>query len=177
MASAVLKVENDIRMNKTKKELDFKKQRYPQLKHKFNEFVEKTKKLQGNPHYIAMGMAVGVFVGMTPTFPFHTAIALFLAFVLRGSKPAAVIGVWVGNPFTMPFFYLGGYMIGTFLLGHSTPFDIKYASITELLELGLGTTLALVTGGAILGILPALGTYFIARKAFTVIRTRREKPE
>ncbi len=162
-------------MDRTKKELYFKKYSYPQLKHKFNGFVEKTKKLQGDPHYIAMGIAAGVFVGMTPTFPFHTTIALFLAFVLRGSKPAAVIGVWVGNPFTMPFFYLGSYKIGTFLLGHSTPFDIKYESITELLGLGLDTTLAIVTGGAILGIFPALGTYFIARKAFTVIRARREK--
>ena len=153
----------------------YNKYSYPQLKHKFNEFVEKAKKLQGDPHYIAMGMAVGVFVGVTPTFPFHTTIALFLAFVLRGSKPAAIIGVWVGNPLTMPFFYLGSYMIGTFLIDHSTPFDIKYASVTELLKLGLDTTLAIVTGGAILGILPAVGTYFIARKAFTVIRARREK--
>ena len=172
-----MKVENDILMNRTNKELDFKKYSYPQLKHKFNKFVEKTRKLQGDPHHIAMGIAVGVFVGMTPTFPFHTAIALFLALVLRGSKPAAVIGVWVGNPFTMPFFYLGSYMIGTFLLGHSSPFDIKYASVTELLGLGLDTTLAIVTGGVILGILPALGTYFVARKAFTVIRARHEKLE
>ncbi|MFC1814403.1 DUF2062 domain-containing protein [Thermodesulfobacteriota bacterium] len=164
-------------MNRTQKELDFKKYSYPQLKHKFNEFVEKAKKLQGDPHHIAMGMALGVFVGVTPTFPFHTAIALFLAFVLRGSKLAALFGVWIGNPFTMPFFYLGSYMIGTFLLGHSIPFDIRYQSITKLLELGLKTTLALLTGGVILGIPPALGTYFIARKAFTVIRARREKSE
>jgi uncharacterized protein len=164
-------------MNRTKKELDFKKYSYSQLKYRFNAFVKKAKKLQGDPHYIAMGMAVGVFVGMTPTFPFHTAIALFLALILRGSKPAAIIGVWVGNPFTMPFFYLGSYMIGTFLLDHSTPFDIKYASITKLLELGLNTTLAIVTGGVILGIFPALGTYFVARKAFTVISTRRKKLE
>jgi len=172
-----LKVENDILMNRTQKGLDFKKYSYPQLKHKFNEFVEKAKKLQGDPHHIAMGMALGVFVGVTPTFPFHTAIALFLAFVFRGSKPAAVIGVWFGNPLTMPFFYLGSYMIGTFLLGYSTFFDIKDESITGLLELGLDTTLALLTGGVILGIPPALGTYFIVRKSFDVIRARREKSE
>lgn len=50
-----MKVENKILMNRTKKELYFKKQSYPQLKHKFNGFVEKTKKLQGDPHYVAMG--------------------------------------------------------------------------------------------------------------------------
>jgi uncharacterized protein (DUF2062 family) len=143
-----------------------------QFKSKVREFIRHLKKLQGDPHYIAMGMAIGVFVGFTPTLPFHTVIAIVLAFILRGSKPAAIISVWVGNPVTMPFFYFGSYKVGIFILGKSSPFDIKYESITELLDLGLDATLAMITGGVIIGILPAIATYFITRKVVITIRSR-----
>lgn len=66
--------------------------------------VARLKHLQGDPHRIALGMAVGVFIGVTPTFPFHTMLALAIATLMRGSPAAAAIGVWFGNPLTMPFF-------------------------------------------------------------------------
>ena len=144
------------------------------LKEKVKEFIETAKTLQGDPHYIALGMAIGVFIGVTPTFPFHTALALSLAFAFRASKPAAVLGVWFGNPLTMPFFYLGSYKIGMLILGNSVPFDIKYTSIPELLNLGLDVTVALIVGGALLGLPPAAGAYFITRKIFTTIRNRKK---
>jgi uncharacterized protein (DUF2062 family) len=144
------------------------------LKRKIREFVENAKTLQGDPSYIATGMAIGVFIGVTPTFPFHTVLAIALAFIFRGSKPAAILGVWFGNPLTMPFFYLGSYKIGMLILGHSVPFDIKYTSVPELLELGLDVTAALIVGGALLGAPPAVAAYFITRKFFTTIRNRKK---
>ena len=149
--------------------------RKPWLKHwKYNlrQCVSHVKNLQGNPHYVAMGMAIGVFVGVTPTFPFHTALAVLLAFVLRGSKPAAAIGVWFGNPVTMPFFYLASYRLGMFFLGRPSPFDEKYESILELLNLGMDVTVAMLVGGAIIGIPPAVAAYVITS---TLIRKIREK--
>ncbi|MBU0986592.1 MAG: DUF2062 domain-containing protein [Proteobacteria bacterium] len=142
-------------------------------KRNFRELIDRAKRLQGDPHYVAMGMAIGVFVGVTPTIPFHTAIAIALAFALRGSKPAAAIGVWFSNPVTIPIFYLGSFKFGMFLLGKSIPFNTKYESISELLKLGADVTAAMVIGGAILGILPAVAAYFITRKIFTKIRLRK----
>ncbi|MFC1826232.1 DUF2062 domain-containing protein, partial [Thermodesulfobacteriota bacterium] len=125
-------------------------------KYSIREFIANAKTLQGDPHYVAMGMAIGVFVGITPTIPLHTVTAVALAFVLRGSKPAAIIGVWVANPITIPLFYWASYKIGIFLLGENIPFDVKYESIGKLLELGLDVTVAMIAGGAILGILPGI---------------------
>ncbi|MFC1567505.1 DUF2062 domain-containing protein [Thermodesulfobacteriota bacterium] len=136
-------------------------------------FIANAKTLQGDPHYVAVGMAIGVFIGITPTIPLHTVIAVALAFVLRGSKPAAIIGVWFANPITIPLFYWASYEIGMFLLGKSIPFDVKYESIGKLLELGLDVTVAMIAGGAILGILPGIAAYFITRKIFTKIRSRK----
>lgn len=143
-------------------------------KYNIREFVERVKKFEGDPHYIAMGMAIGVFVGITPTMPFHTVIAVALAIILRGSKAAAAIGVWFCNPISAPLFYLGSYKAGMFFFGHSAPFDAKYESVLELLKLGVDVTMAMVVGGIILGILPGFASYFIMRKIITTIRSRKK---
>ena len=141
------------------------------LKQRVWEFIDRFKKLQGDPHYVAMGIGIGVFVSITPTIPFHTAIAIALAFILHGSKPAAAIGVWFSNPVTIPFFYLGSYKTGLLLFDNSVPFDAKYESITELMKLGTDVTCIMITGGVLLGILPGIAAYFITRKIVTKIRS------
>jgi len=161
------------RMNEAEKQNSSKKTGRLLQKYNIREFVERVKKLEGDPHYIAMGMAIGVFVGMTPTMPFHTVIAVALAFILRGSKVAAAIGVWFCNPISAPFFYLGSYKAGMFIFGYSAPFDAKYESVLELLKLGVDVTMAMVVGGIILGILPGFASYFITRKIITTIRSRK----
>ena len=144
----------------------------PPLKDRFKSFWNKVKKLQGEPRYIAMGVAIGVFIGITPTIPFHTVIAVAMAFVFKGSKPAAAIGVWIANPITIPIFYIGSFKVGTLLLDRPIPFDVKFESINELLSLGLDVTFAMVVGGAVLGIVPGIIAYIVTYKFFTAIRSK-----
>ena len=141
---------------------------------KIHQFIARFKELNGNPHYVALGMAIGVFVSVTPTIPFHTVIALALAFILRGSKAAAAIGVWFSNPLTIPFFYKGSYDVGMSILGNSAPFSTEYESILELLKLGADITIAMITGGIILGILPGIAAYFITRRIFIKLRSQNQ---
>ncbi|MBC2695776.1 MAG: DUF2062 domain-containing protein [Desulfobacteraceae bacterium] len=144
------------------------------LREKIQPFITRFKQLNGDPHYVALGMAIGVFISVTPTIPFHTAIALALAFILRGSKAAAAIGVWFSNPVTIPLFYKGSYDLGISILGNSAPFNTEYESILELLKLGADITIAMITGGIILGILPGIATYFITRRIFIKLRLRKK---
>ncbi len=166
---------NPFLMKSDKNNLNTKISSHWLRKHHFREFIERAKTLQGDPHYVAMGMAIGVFISVTPTIPFHTIIAIALAFVLRGSKPAAAVGVWFSNPITIPVFYIASYKAGMFMLGKSIPSDINYESIRELMALGLDVTIAAITGGAILGIVPGIAAYFITRKIFEKIRSRKER--
>ena len=46
----------------------------------------KFRRLQGSPQKLAWGMALGVFIGITPTMPFPTVAALALAAILRDRK-------------------------------------------------------------------------------------------
>ncbi len=145
------------------------------FKERLGSLVDRVKKLQGDPRYVAMGMAVGVFVGVTPTIPFHTIIAIALAFVLKGSKPAAAIGVWFANPLTIPIFYIGSFKVGTLIINKPIPFDIKFESINELMTLGLDVTIAMVVGGALLGILPAILAYILTYRFMVVVRDKARK--
>jgi len=142
------------------------------LKERFKQFLVHIKKLQGEPRYIAMGMAIGVFVAITPTIPFHTIIAIGLAFILKGSKPAAIIGVWVSNPVTIPVFYYACFKVGTLFLNDPIPYDIHFESIHELLNLGLDVTVAMLIRGVLLGIIPALIAYFITYRFISKLRER-----
>lgn len=147
------------------------------IKKKLSQFIDQIKKLDGDPHYIAVGMSIGVFIGITPTFPFHTALAVLLAYIVRASKTAAALGVWIGNPFTMPFFYFISYKVGQLIFGTSLPFDIKYTTFTELTKLGFDATIALITGGTLIGIPPAIVTYFITCHIAKKAHSRNKRKE
>ncbi len=161
------------------------------LKDRVIKYIDKLKNIKGDPHYIALGMAIGVFVSLTPIIPFHTVIALAMAIALRGSKAAAAFSVWFSNPITIPFFYIWSYKTGTFLLGKyssdlsqivtfyktmesSLPFSVKVDAIMFFLGHHLMVAVAMLIGGALIGIFPGIATYFITRKAYTILCHKRK---
>jgi uncharacterized protein (DUF2062 family) len=141
------------------------------LKDRIKSLWNNVKNLQGEPRHMATGMAIGVFIGMTPIIPFHTITAVALAFIFKGSKPAAAIGVWIANPITIPFLYVGSFKAGTLLLNKPIPLDAGFESIQDLLSLGIDATIAMVTGGALLGILPGIIAYIVTYKFFRAVRS------
>jgi uncharacterized protein (DUF2062 family) len=143
------------------------------LKKRIRLGIEKLKDLHGDPHYVAMGMAIGIWVSMTPTIPFHTVIAVGLSFLFRGSQIAAAIGVWFSNPLTIPIFYLASYKTGSLLFGRLSACNGACESISELLKLGMKVTLATLSGGAVIGIIPAIAVYFLTRTLVTRIKSSK----
>lgn len=158
---------------------------------KVKNFLVKIGTLGGSEHYIAMGVATGVFIAVTPTIPFHTAFAIALAFLLNGSKKAAIISVWFSNPVTIPFFYAGAYYIGVKALGlnhsniqliydllHTLESDIglgqKIDAIAHFLKAELPVFYAMMVGGVILGLPPALGSYFLTKSWLKKYRKKEE---
>jgi len=151
----------------------YKKPIHKYLKYNIKQYGLKIKKLQGDPHYVALGMAIGVFVGVTPTIPFHTILAVALALVFRCSKPAAALGVWFANPVTIPFFYWASYKVGLLFWGRSSDFDIqKYESVFDLFRLGLDVLVVMILGGVLIAIPPAVIFYFLTRIIFVKLRSR-----
>lgn len=143
------------------------------IRQKIKRGTERLKDLPGEPHYIAKGMAIGVFVSITPTIPFHTLIALALAFIFRASKLAAAIGVWFSNPFTIPIFYFASYRMGRLFFGNLAACSGACESITDLLKLGVEVALATIVGGVVVGLGPAAAAYFITRIIVVRMKSRR----
>ncbi len=138
------------------------------LSHYTHKIIQSFKELHGNPHYLAMGMGIGVFVGMTPTFPLHTIISVPLAHLFKGSKRAAMLGVWVSNPLTLPFCYYIAYKLGMLILDKPSPFtSLSLNSFTDVLNLGAEIAGAMMLGGlalgAPLGIIAYIVTHHIAK--------------
>lgn len=105
-------------------------------------FIRQTKlnflrliRLHATPEEIAKGFALGIFIGMTPTFGAQMAIAFFFAWMLKENKLAALIGVWITNPVTAPFIYASEYEIGRLFLGMerlSLPTEYSFETLTHM---------------------------------------------
>jgi uncharacterized protein (DUF2062 family) len=133
----------------------------------------KFKRLQGDPRKLAWGMALGVFIGITPTVPFHTILALTLAPLLRISVVTAYLGIWVMNPLTMGPLYYAAYKVGKLLLAQHRPVIPAVLDFQSRLEILWHNGLALQLGGIIIALPPAILSYFLT--LWVVQRYRQQK--
>lgn len=154
-----------------------------QLRYYYWRFV----RLRGNPHDLALGIALGVFSGLLPVVPFQTALALFLALVFGGSKITAALGTWISNPFNWYFLYYLDYRIGAAILGLSES-SRGFSSVMGAIQrgeegiglvrtvLGAGGSIiaAFLLGGLILGLLIAPISYPVFLKVFRGIQRWRD---
>ncbi len=132
-------------------------------------------RLRGNPFFIARGVAIGAFVGVTPTIPFHTILTLFLCAILRGNVIAAIVVNWiVSNPVTIPVEYYLSWKIGVLVTGKEVSWEqvqlmldnLHHAGILEAIHLisaqFLQVVFCLVVGGVIIALPFGLACYFVA---------------
>ena len=142
------------------------------LKKRFRDFYERFISLQGQPAQIAAGLAIGVFVGVTPTIPFHTVIIVLVGLLFRQNITAAYLGSWIiSNPLTIPLFYVSEYELGRFLLGmEHCRFEFTDYSMSAIAATGWVILLPLLTGGILMAPFFAVPAYFIMRRLVTSIR-------
>lgn len=84
------------------------------------------------PHRIALGVALGTFVGFTPTMGAQTVIALALATLFRANKVVCLPFVWITNPFTFAPIYWACWRFGAALT--ATPAAAKGEYLLHQLE-------------------------------------------
>lgn len=159
------------------------------IKRTFRYYWLRFLRLQGNPQPLARGGSIGVFIGLTPTLPFHTIAALIITFITRTSFIAAVItGVLVCNPLTyIPIYWL------SLVIGNAvTPYELNWEMIKSVLNsllsdqsfadsmkmlvsVGYEATIVMLVGGFILALPFAVVSYFFSLKLFIKIREKSIK--
>lgn len=147
------------------------------------------KRLRGNPHILALGTAVGVFVGLTPTMPFHTILILLLCLITRGSFIAGVIISWiVCNPLTYFPIYYFSVQIGNRLTSHELNWEdiselmrillIEHvdfsASIQALMSIGYEALMVLLIGGFIMALPFGILSYYLSFYFFKRMADKRK---
>lgn len=79
---------------------------------------------RGSPNAIAGGFSLGLFLALTPTVGIQIVIAVFLATVLKLSRPASLVGVMVTNPLTVPPIFTFNYWVGSLFLDGPTVAEV-----------------------------------------------------
>lgn len=144
-------------------------------------------RLKGDPQSLALGTAIGVFLGIAPIMPFQTILVVLVTVVTRTSTIAAILSSFlVANPFT----YVPQYYLSTVIGNALTPYDLTWVRIKEamdlmlqdpgfyktlmiLVELGYEAVIVLLVGGAVLAIPFTFASYFLSLRLFLKIRQKK----
>jgi hypothetical protein len=133
------------------------------------------KRLSGDPGVIARGIALGTFIGFTPTLPFHTVATLFFAPFLRANPLAGIgAGILVCNPLTIPVIYYLSWKIGVLVTGNT----VSWADVQGLLDMvshanfmeasrrffamGWSFCMSMLAGGLVMAIPAGTAAYFLS---------------
>ena len=140
-----------------------KKDNLQNLLHRvYDRFV----KIKGQPREIALGFALGIFIGMTPTMGIQMPIAVLFAALFKWSKISAAVGVLITNPLTSPFIYGITYIVGAKLLGlkvtMTMPEDFTGSIVREMLKNAPAIFGALTIGGILIGLPLAVLSYYLS---------------
>jgi uncharacterized protein (DUF2062 family) len=127
-------------------------------------------------HTFAVGMAIGVFVGLMPTYWVQIICAVAAAYLFRVNITAAVLGTFVTNPLTtLPIVGLQ-YKIGVWMIGPPQPHEVEHYH--GWLKVVLSHGRAYLAGSAVTAVLGALIGYFaviIFWKAGATVKQVRQK--
>lgn len=154
------------------------------LKYYYIKVVRIFTRSRNTPESMARGIAVGVFVGLTPSVGFQMLPAILLAFLVKGNKILALLFTYVSNPITtIPlyalYFYLGNKILPS-LVG--ARFDkikdvVVHFSFDKLFSVGVESLLVLWAGALVIAIPSGLISYFFFYRNILFFRRRKERKQ
>ncbi len=121
---------------------------------------------------LARGVAVGVFVGLSPTVGFQTLLMLLGCVALRANFPIAFLVSWVSNPLTMAPLYLGFNQLGEAVFHRATGTATLEGDTNGWIEIGY-----LAFGSLVVALPLAIVSYALVLAVWrAAILRRRRKP-
>lgn len=133
------------------------------------------KRMHGDPECLARGIALGAFIGVTPTIPLHTIQIVFFSPLLKANPLAAVISsLIISNPVTIPLEYYAAWKTGTMITGFNIPWNEVKSLLMQVEHTGIWNACllimhkslklieAMLAGGLVLAIPTGLTAYFLA---------------
>jgi uncharacterized protein (DUF2062 family) len=129
-----------------------------------------------SPSEIALGVAIGVFIGMLPLYGFHLLLWVIAAFLVPSANKLAIfIGTNISLPVTIPLITWAGYETGrlTMLSREYPPLDFNYFRHFPFRDIG-SFYFPLFIGSVILGVVCAFAFYWLT---YTIVDARRRRKQ
>jgi uncharacterized protein len=153
----------------------------------FRSLLRKILLLDDTAHSIALGTAIGMFIGMTPTVGIQMILVLCLAFATRPlfhfNKVAALLTVYISNPFTVLPIYWFNYSIGTYFVEATVTYEdfartLEYEGFAQWWDTVVGLFVRvgwpLILGSLLVGTVTSVPTYPLI--LWLVRKVRKEAP-
>lgn len=145
------------------------------LNQKLAEVKNKLLNIPAQPHQVAMGYALGIFLAASPLIGLKVFIAIGLTLLFKWSKVAALVGVFHINIITGPPFYGLSFLVGKLVLGSDVSFDfsgsLSLSSMVEILTTNSLVFIILLAGGIVIGLPMAAAAYYFSKSII-----RRKSP-
>ncbi|MGV8995874.1 MAG: DUF2062 domain-containing protein [Parvibaculaceae bacterium] len=141
-------------------------------------YWRRVRRLNGSPHSVALGMAIGAFMGCSPYLGFHIVGAMLFAWVFRSNIVAAVLGTNVGNPITYPPIWWASYDLGNWIMGVHPAKDVDLVSTlmsSKAFDVIVPFLVPMAIGSIPIGLCAALITYVFTRSTVAAYQKRRRE--
>jgi len=99
---------------------------------------------QDSPQRKASAISLGIFVGISPFWGFHTLLVFTLAAIFNLNKPVAFLFSNISIPPFIPFILYFSYQLGNFMLGNGVDWELDLENFNSAKDLLTGFTQYLV---------------------------------
>ncbi len=128
------------------------------------------------PRQIALSVAIGIFIGITPFYGLQIWIALLVVLLIpKINKLSIILGTQVSLPPIYVFVCLINHRIGKFVLCKPQP-SLSLAIFKKFTwENFIDIFMSLSVGGVIFGMICSVLAYFVTLKIIAILRNKRNK--
>jgi hypothetical protein len=118
-------------------------------------------RMDASPHQVAFGFAVGVVLGVFPTFGLGGPIAIGLAFLFKLNKASTILGAMIMNPITTVPIWTASAFIGSVIWSANFQLILDETKSGRIFEALSYSTMVYMTGNLILAAAMAIAAYWL----------------
>ena len=144
---------------------------FKKTKTKFQKWIKDVIEAKTKPHEIALGFALGLFIGILPTPAIGVFLCLLMIFLFKVNKISIFAGFALINPATLPLVLAGVLWIGTGITGAKVRTNVNVFSRTEIQHM----IKPLIIGDLILAFSTAIIAYIVVYFIFKKIIYKNKK--
>ena len=146
---------------------------FTRLKRKNRLFYLRVLRQTDSPETIALGASIGVASGILPTFGLGALLAIGISHLAKANKVAAVLGSFIMNPITTPFFWTLSSAVGGLIFWKDLAAITSAVNEQEVYSSVRWALIVFLTGNVIVSIIFAFVSYFVVKRL--IIRHRARK--